>query len=116
MLEVSHLREDWGSATVYIQRKLPDGMVDPRKGSSPAELAKDEARWAAMAMNSSSNSGDGADDSDDEDDAESDCGDNAGVVSGYWEDGINSEGDDNDDDDDDDGEESEVAEEDLYDD
>lgn len=80
-LDVSNLKEDWGSATVYIHRKLEDGSVCPRGGYTVAEeekFAKEEKLAAAKVEAGEDVSG--------FDPEEDDCvlGDHRGSAHGYW--------------------------------
>mmetsp|Transcript_45082 Transcript_45082/g.123661 ORF Transcript_45082/g.123661 Transcript_45082/m.123661 type:complete len:127 (+) Transcript_45082:648-1028(+) len=43
-VEASRLRQGWGSCGLFIHRRLPEGLSDPRNGLDPRELAKMEAK------------------------------------------------------------------------
>ena len=39
-VEASRLRQEWGSCGLFIHRRLPEGVSDPRKGLDPKEFAE----------------------------------------------------------------------------
>ena len=78
-LDVSSLKEDWGSASVYIHRKLADGSVCPRGGYTAAETEKAEKEAELEAAKTAA-----GEDILGFDEYEEDCGDHHGAAFGYW--------------------------------